>query len=505
MTDPGRVVAVVLAAGAGSRFGGRKLLAPLDGRPLVVRVVEAARAAGVGAIVVVTGCDADDVEAVVRAAPAASAAPGAPVAYVRNGAWASGLASSVRAGLRAAEGALPDADAALLLLGDQPLVGAGTIRALIGAPEDGRPIVGPRYAADAAANPVLLRRAGWALAERLEGDRGLGPLIAASPELVARVAVPGDNPDVDTADDLARLAARVAPAGGSTPDPGPASGPAVRPGLAEAAWFARVRENGEQSARVRETPEGGDFYGPVTSTFVADPRRTGDAVLDEILAIARPDDRWLDIGAGAGRFALPLALRVREVIAVDPSPSMLEALRAGMEAHGVTGVRTIEGRWPADDPALAAELPCDASLIAHVGYDIEEIGAFLDAMEAATTRVCVAVMSERVPSWVASRFWPAVHDEARSELPALAAFLDVLRERGREPSVVLVPSMPRSYRSRDDLLRWLRNQLFVEPGSARDARLVSCVDAWVVEGDDGILLEHQAPVSHGVVRWVPRG
>ncbi len=89
----------------------------------------------------------------------------------------------------------------------------------------------------------------------------------------------------------------------------------------EARWAARVRANREQAERVRET-QSGDFYAPVSGLFVADPRRTGEPVLEVLQAMARPDSTWLDIGAGAGRYTLPLALRVREVIAVEPSPGM---------------------------------------------------------------------------------------------------------------------------------------------------------------------------------------
>jgi ubiquinone/menaquinone biosynthesis C-methylase UbiE len=80
---------------------------------------------------------------------------------------------------------------------------------------------------------------------------------------------------------------------------------------AEAAWSDRVRANREQVDRVREVPDGADFYARVTSLFRADPHRVDDAVVDLLRTHARPDDTWLDIGAGGGRYALPLALAVR--------------------------------------------------------------------------------------------------------------------------------------------------------------------------------------------------
>ena len=76
----------------------------------------------------------------------------------------------------------------------------------------------------------------------------------------------------------------------------------------EAAWAERVRANRDQVERIREVPDR-DFYAPVSSLFVADPRRTGRGGPRRAAPrLARPDERWLDIGAGAGRYALPLAL-----------------------------------------------------------------------------------------------------------------------------------------------------------------------------------------------------
>jgi CTP:molybdopterin cytidylyltransferase MocA len=67
------------------------------------------------------------------------------------------------------------------------------------------PLVRARYAADAAPNPVLVRREAWAMAAGLSGDRGLGPLLASRPDLVLAVDVDGANPDVDTPEDLAAM------------------------------------------------------------------------------------------------------------------------------------------------------------------------------------------------------------------------------------------------------------------------------------------------------------
>ena len=117
-----------------------------------------------------------------------------------------GLASSLRVGLDAAAED-PATDAVLVALGDQPRLQAAVIREVVAAGETTeRPVIRPRYKRDAAPNPVLIRREAWALAAGLEGDRGLGPLLAARPELVHEVAVAGSIPDVDTPADLAAAA-----------------------------------------------------------------------------------------------------------------------------------------------------------------------------------------------------------------------------------------------------------------------------------------------------------
>lgn len=188
------LAAVVLAAGRATRFGGVKVLAPVAGRPLLQHVLDAAAAAALDEVVVVLGDDADEVEAAIA---------WRSERRVRNPEPARGLSSSVQIGLRALS---RDVDAALLLLGDQPFVRPAVIRELIAAAADSeRSIVVPRYAESGSINPVLLRRAAWHLADDLSGDRGMGPLIDAHPEVVLDVTIDGDNPDVDTPADLAAL------------------------------------------------------------------------------------------------------------------------------------------------------------------------------------------------------------------------------------------------------------------------------------------------------------
>lgn len=267
-----------------------------------------------------------------------------------------------------------------------------------------------------------------------------------------------------------------------------------------------MRANREQVERIREVPDGTDFYAPVQSLFRADPTRTDDPVLDVLLDLVRPGETWLDIGAGAGRFALPIA-RVLDpsggsVVALDSSASMLEGLREIADDYAIENVRTIEARWPPADVS-ATNVEADVVLIAHVGYDIEEIGPFVDAMEAAARRLCVAVLMERQPSSIADVCWPPVHREPRVPLPALPDFVAILEARGRIPAVTMLERVPRRFESRDELVNFLRRQLWVADGGEKERRFREALATLVVEEDGRFGLVDQRTLPIGVATWAP--
>lgn len=191
---------VVLAAGAGKRFGGEpgsKLLAELDGEPLLARVLSAVREFGPAATVVVLGHGAAQIE---------GALDWRDELCARNHDPDRGLASSLQVGIDTLRALPEDFDGAFIVLGDQPGLRADTMRALEGAaaharPAD-RPAVVPRYDEPGPRNPVLLLRPAWSWVDELEGDHGLARAVEAVPDLVLEVPVGGSMPDVDTPADL---------------------------------------------------------------------------------------------------------------------------------------------------------------------------------------------------------------------------------------------------------------------------------------------------------------
>ena len=184
------VSAVVLAAGRSIRMGGpNKLLAELDGQKLVRIVTEQALASKAKNVIVVTGHQADLVE---------KALAGLEVKFVRNPDFATGLASSVKAGISAVP---KQADSAVICLGDMPMISADLIDRLIDAfaPDRGNLIAVP-VSDGRRGNPVLWSRRFFNELMVLDGDVGARHLIAKHNEAVAEVPVEGDGAflDIDT-------------------------------------------------------------------------------------------------------------------------------------------------------------------------------------------------------------------------------------------------------------------------------------------------------------------
>jgi SAM-dependent methyltransferase len=267
------------------------------------------------------------------------------------------------------------------------------------------------------------------------------------------------------------------------------------PDLLADAWQQMVVREKEQVERLREWQEQ-DYYRPVAQHFAQDPRRTGDEILDILRAHSRPDATWLDIGAGGGRYALPLALVSKKVIAIEPSEAMREVLQQQMAEHGIDNIEVLPLRWPEE----ADGLQVDFSLIAHVSYDIPAITPFLDALERSTSERCWALMMDRAPSSGFDGLWQEVHGEKRRNLPAMREFLTLLLARGATPEVHVIPSEMHDMDAqgvRDNA----RRRLWLQEGSKKDQLLQQRLDR-ILDAPDAIQSFRLAR-SIAVISWEP--
>lgn len=194
------VAGVVLAAGAGNRFGGPKALLELDGTTLLERAVSTLTAGGCRVPI-----------HVVLGAQLRAPLPTLPHMLPSwNLTWREGIGSSLRHGLSLVEHSA-DVAAAVVLLVDQPAVRPAAVERLISAYREGAVVAVATYAGRRG-HPVLLSRATWAgIRARATGDIGARAYLNAHPDLVVEVACDdvGTDDDIDTPDDLERLRLRL--------------------------------------------------------------------------------------------------------------------------------------------------------------------------------------------------------------------------------------------------------------------------------------------------------
>jgi molybdenum cofactor cytidylyltransferase len=190
MSRRATVHAIVLAAGASSRFGSPKQLARINGQPLLQRVLSLAADQFGPAVTVVLGAHAAEISATL---------PSGSASIVINRAWQEGLASSIRAGVQHLPGAC---DGALMLLADQPLVGAEGLRRLVTAWRRApRQIVASLYSGTTGVPAIFPR---WCFEDlrALRGDQGARIVLRRHPDHLVRLEHPEAALDIDYPEDL---------------------------------------------------------------------------------------------------------------------------------------------------------------------------------------------------------------------------------------------------------------------------------------------------------------
>jgi hypothetical protein len=261
-----------------------------------------------------------------------------------------------------------------------------------------------------------------------------------------------------------------------------------------------VLEEMLQAERVRSTAgQPADFWQTLARRFRPPADSGPDPAVEALAALVGPDERIIDVGAGGGRLAIPLAGRCRELVAVEPSPGMRAVLAEELGRRRIANVRVVAATWEE-----AAVEPAELVFAAHVTYGVRPIEPFLRKLDRTATRSAVLIVMRDPPQAPLAPFWLAVHGEARLRLPCRDEVVAALGDLGVVPEVRSlgpVPVLPLG--PREEAIDLLRFRLVVGPGTPGDGRLLAVLDA-LTEERDGQLYPRGAPAHEAfLLRWTP--
>ncbi|MCJ2542275.1 class I SAM-dependent methyltransferase [Synechococcus bigranulatus str. 'Rupite'] len=220
-------------------------------------------------------------------------------------------------------------------------------------------------------------------------------------------------------------------------------------------WFARWRDRVEarEAQNVRwQSPRMGDlgFWAVAAPRFARMTRNlpTTDPFVQAMRVRVQPDDVILDIGAGAGRYSLPIAPWVKQVIALDPSPEMLQQLQLIAAEQGSPNIQTLQGSWP---EALADLPPVDGVICAHAFYWVREMEPYLQALKTATGRFCLMqIRTHQIDAFLDPLFL-RLHGESRPPEPVFLDLYGALTQVGIWADVQIAKGSSRSYPEVEEL------------------------------------------------------
>jgi len=280
-------------------------------------------------------------------------------------------------------------------------------------------------------------------------------------------------------------------------------------------YAARVDAVLAQRTRLRGPQPPGDLFAGVPADhplLKSDPRRPLDPNLEIIASYIAPDDVVIDVGGGAGRVSLPLALRCREVINVEPSGAMGAGFTANATQAGITNVRVIVSDWLTSAPPVGT-----VALVNHVTYLTREMVPFIEQLEqVGRRRVLITVNSPPPPSWHRV-LYHLVHGETEEVVPGHVELVNVLWELDILPDIrvlplhtarPIIPAPTREAAIAGEMARFGGDQWALWPlGSALEQRLRGLLEARFDElfaaGPEGFSPRWITPGREILITWQP--
>jgi hypothetical protein len=264
-------------------------------------------------------------------------------------------------------------------------------------------------------------------------------------------------------------------------------------------WKAMIQAEHAQSEQMRVPAPVGDHWQDYARMFHTNPHRSDDPLLDQLLEEVSSEDTLIDVGAGGGRMALPLALHCRHIVAVEPSPSMARVLEQQSQEYGIGNITLVQASWEEAEVG-----PADLTLCCNVLYTIQEIEPFLRKLESYSRKRVLIVLYNAPPQFQIYPLWQEIHGEKRLPLPSLPELEEVLHEVGIAAQIEMLPKQPpRGFDSLEEAMDQLSRRLYLAESSAKKARLTSILPERLEQIDGTFYIRDAQLVQPALVSWQP--
>ncbi len=223
-----------------------------------------------------------------------------------------------------------------------------------------------------------------------------------------------------------------------------------------------------------------------------------DQFLDRVLGRIQPGMTVLDVGAGGGRYAIPIAAAAKAVTAVEPAEPMVEVMREEATLAGVNNLTIVHGDW------LAAEVgPADIVICSHVIYPIADVVPFLTKLREMTRGVCMLYLNVDQPPWEYTELWTQFHDEPMRPQPTYIDAYNLLHQLGVYADVEIVTFQRQSFMAAptfEAAADRLRDTLILDTTPATTERLHDVLRRVLVQTETGWQMPPR-PARAAIISW----
>ncbi|MEE8472980.1 MAG: class I SAM-dependent methyltransferase [Dehalococcoidia bacterium] len=240
--------------------------------------------------------------------------------------------------------------------------------------------------------------------------------------------------------------------------------------MKEQNWSALWRELSERFRWPERMGEPVDRWTRRAGSFDSPPetgnRHRSDPILEFVLGSLGPQSTVLDIGAGTGRWSVPMAGIARKVTAIDPSPAMLDVLRRKIESAGTANIEIVQAPWE----EVEVE-PHDVALCSHGMYASPDLLSFVRKMERSARCRCFLIMRATSPEAVIGELSHRIYGQ-RHDSPNFIVGYNVLYEAGIMAGVLMESeTRPWTNDSLDDALLRAKRHLGLSSHPEHDSMI----------------------------------